>query len=131
MDGGFSYHEGDAADSRMSAVAAARGVRLTSRSRPLTPADLSDFDLIVGMDENNLAAIQRAAEHWKAKHDIPPDHASKVKLMTDYLRDPKYAGKFREVPDPYYSGTSGFELVLDLLEDACDGLVEELRAERG
>lgn len=109
----------------MMRVAAKRGVKLTSRSRPLTPDDLTDFDLILGMDANNVNAIKRAAEHWKAQHPVPADYTNKVVLMTDYLRDPKFKS-FNEVPDPYYGGEKGFELVLDLLEDACEGLLEKM-----
>lgn len=56
----------------------ARGVSLTSLSRPLVPEDFSRFDAIVAMDSNNVAAITRAAEHWRASHDVPADYASKV-----------------------------------------------------
>lgn len=59
-------------------TAAQRGIKLTSRSRPLTPADLREFDYILGMDASNLAAIRRAAQHWAAEHDVPADYAAKV-----------------------------------------------------
>lgn len=80
MPGGFSYHEGDAADSRMRAAASGRGVKLTSRSRPLKPADLAEFDYIVGMDASNLVAIRRAAEYWagSGRHAVPEDWSGKV-----------------------------------------------------
>lgn len=131
--GGFSYHEGDPADPRMTRVAAARGVRLTSRSRPLVPADLEEYDVILGMDAANLAAIRRAAGHWVAEGRVAAAAAegweAKVGLMTSYLRDPKYAS-YGEVPDPYYGGEKGFELVLDLLDDACEGLLAALEERR-
>lgn len=134
LPGGFSYHEGDPADSRMSATARSRGITLTSRSRPLNPADLAEFDYIVGMDASNVAAIQRAAEHWRgASHGspVPAHYPAKLSLMTDYLRSAQFAGKYREVPDPYYGGQRGFELVLDLLEDACQGLLTAIQQQRG
>jgi hypothetical protein len=56
--GGFSYHEGDAADPRMTAAAAKRGVKLTSRSRPLAPGDFARFQHIIAMDDNNVRAIE-------------------------------------------------------------------------
>ncbi|KAG7670167.1 hypothetical protein Ndes2526B_g06569 [Nannochloris sp. 'desiccata'] len=131
LDGGFSYHEGDNADSRMTRVAATRGVKLTSLSRPLTPEDLEDSDLIIGMDAANLAAIRRAGQYWQKEGRLNPETEAswekKVGLMTEYLNeDGKFKNKFNEVPDPYYGGEKGFELVLDLLEDACDGLLDTL-----
>ena len=127
--GGRSYHEGDAADARMSAAAAARGVELTSRSRPLAPADLHEFDLIVGMDAANLAAIRRAAAHWEGAGDAPPAgwEAAKLRLATDFARGEAWA-RYDSVPDPYYGGAAGFELVLDLLADSCSGMLETLEA---
>jgi protein-tyrosine-phosphatase len=113
---------------RMQSHAIRRGINLTSRSRPLTPADLSTFDLILGMDPKNIAAINRAADYWRENGmgDVP-DAATvqkKVKMMTEYAK-----GKFKgspQVPDPYYGGAQGFELVLDMLDDACTGLLEEM-----
>ncbi len=128
LEGGFSYHEGDNADSRMTRVAATRGVKLTSLSRPLTPQDLEEFDHILGMDAANLAAIRRAGQHWQKEGKVASsDWENKVGLMTNYLKeDGKFKSKFNEVPDPYYGGEQGFELVLDLLEDACEGLLDTL-----
>ncbi|GIL86585.1 hypothetical protein Vretimale_11519 [Volvox reticuliferus] len=131
-EGGWSYHEGDPADSRMTMTARKRGVLLTSRSRPLQPLDLSRFDYIVGMDPKNLRAIKTAADYWLVRPmgegKVPPDYSRRVVLMTSYCR--KFTGA-PEVPDPYYGGAAGFERVLDLLEDACEGLLESIRKERG
>ena len=93
------YHEGDRADSRMRAHAARRGYSLDSISRPVRQWDFHDFDLIIGMDDQNITDLKR---------------------MTEFSRNKLYD----HVPDPYYSGAEGFELVLDLLEDACAGLLE-------
>ncbi|KAL4458020.1 hypothetical protein ABPG75_012885 [Micractinium tetrahymenae] len=134
LPGGFSYHEGDPADSRMTATARSRGVTLTSRSRPLTPSDLAEFDYVIGMDASNLAAIKRAAEHWRgaaAGSPVPADYPARLSLMTDYLQSRQFAGKYRKVPDPYYGGQRGFELVLDLLDDACQGLLAAIRQRQG
>jgi protein-tyrosine phosphatase len=95
------------------------------------PPPTPQFDLILGMDASNLAAIKRAAEHWRSNghaDTVPADYAAKLSLMTDHLRDERYK-RYTEVPDPYYGGQRGFELVLDLLEDACAGLL--LSLERG
>ena len=105
------YHEGELPDHRMRTHASRRGYNLTSRSRPVTYNDFFDFDLIIGMDDSNLHDLRRKA----------PDEASlrKIHRMTDYCRN------FPDdhVPDPYYGGASGFEKVLDLLEDACNGII--------
>lgn len=108
----IGYHEGERADSRMRAHAARRGYRLDSISRPVRTEDFYDFDLIIGMDDRNIDDLKRKA----------PDLASveKIHRMTEYSRNKLYD----HIPDPYYSGAEGFELVLDLLEDACGGLLE-------
>lgn len=110
----IGYHEGERADPRMRAHAARRGYRLDSTSRPVRTEDFYDFDLIVGMDDRNIDDLKRKA----------PDLASveKIHRMTEYSRNKLYD----HIPDPYYSGAEGFELVLDLLEDACRGLLERL-----
>ncbi|GLC38474.1 hypothetical protein PLESTB_001729800 [Pleodorina starrii] len=131
-EGGWSYHEGDPADSRMTLTARKRGVLLTSRSRPLQPLDLSRFDYIVGMDAKNLRAIRGAADYWLVRPmgqgKVPSDYSRRISLMTSYCR--KFTGE-PEVPDPYYGGPAGFERVLDLLEDACEGLLDSIKRERG
>ncbi|KAK4537365.1 hypothetical protein CDCA_CDCA12G3390 [Cyanidium caldarium] len=123
VENGWSYHEGDAADPRMVAAAAKRGVKISSTSRPLRPDDLERFDLIVGMDDSNVREIRRAAVHWGERYQRLADQ--KVHLVTEYCR--KFQN-VRSVPDPWYGGAGGFERVLDLLEDACVGLVETLPA---
>lgn len=125
--GGYSYHEGDPADSRMTGAAAARGVTLTSISRPLCPEDLERFDHIIGMDTSNITAIKRAAEHWKSNRSLNVDYMPKLSLMTEHFTsNSKFKSTFDHVPDPYYGGNSGFETVLDLLEDACEGLLQTI-----
>ena len=106
----IGYHEGERADARMRAHAARRGYELESISRPIRPWDFQAFDLIIGMDDRNVAELGRMA----------PDLESEAKIhrMMEFARDSLYD----HVPDPYYSGAEGFELVLDLLEDACAGL---------
>jgi len=116
--GGFSYHEGEAADQRMAMAADKRGISVVSVSRPLKPSDIEEFDDLVIMDSSNRERLEEAAEHW-GKLDSAK---KKVKLMTSFCR--KHKADF--VPDPYYGGAKGFDVVLDLLEDACDGLLEDL-----
>jgi protein-tyrosine phosphatase len=111
-----SWHVGDPPDPRMQAAARARGYDLSAqRARQARGSDFLDFDLILAMDQNNLAALQRLA---------PPSGGAELSLMLDQA--PGMKG--REVPDPYHGGEAGFENVLDLLEAAADGLVARLSA---
>jgi len=111
----LSYHQGSLPDERMRAHARKRGYELISRSRPIETDDFFTFDLIIGMDDANIDELQQRAPGV--------EEAKKICRMTDYSR----RIQMDHVPDPYYGGHSGFEMVLDLLEDACGGLLEELR----
>ena len=102
------------ADPRMRAHAIRRGYQLDSISRPVRERDFYNFDLIIGMDDRNIDELKRRAPDLETM--------GKVHQMTEYSRNKLYD----HVPDPYYSGAEGFELVLDLLEDACGGLLEDL-----
>lgn len=115
--GTMGYHEGDPADQRMRAHAARRGYVLDSISRPVRTQDFYDFDLIVGMDDRNIDDLKRKAPDLES--------VAKIHQMTEYSRNKLYD----HVPDPYYGGASGFELVLDLLEDACEGLLETISSD--
>ena len=110
----IGYHEGEPADQRMRAHAARRGYVLDSISRPVRIADFFEFDLIIGMDDKNISDLKRKAPDLESEN--------KIHRMTQFSRNKLYD----YVPDPYYSGAEGFELVLDLLEDACSGLLETL-----
>ena len=107
-------HRGEPADARMRRHAAKRGYDLTSISRPVEVEDFQRFDLLVGMDEQNRQDLVALA----------PDAAARerISLLLDHLPD----ADAREVPDPYYGGAAGFERVLDLVEDACDALLDQL-----
>lgn len=109
-----SYHQGDSADSRMRAHAARRGYRITHLSRPVGYHDFFDFDMLIGMDDSNLTGLRNLAP------GLPEEQ--KIYRMTDFCR----RIPADHVPDPYYGGDSGFEAVLDILEDACDGLLDFL-----
>lgn len=110
----ISYHTGEMADPRMRQHAAARGINITSIARKITTADFSHFDYIIGMDDDNIRRLL----------DIAPDESSRQKIskMSDYCR----TFRANSVPDPYYGGPKDFELVLDLLDDACNGLIDSL-----
>jgi protein-tyrosine phosphatase len=111
-----AWHVGESPDPRASAAARARGIVLSGHARQIEREDFKRFDLIVAMDRANLRDLQRLA---------PDDGArAKVQLLRDF--DPAVKGPM-DVPDPYYGGEDGFERVLDLTEDACRGLLVELR----
>lgn len=111
----LNYHEGELPDSRMRMHAYHRGYVLTHRSRPVRTEDFFDFDLIVGMDDRNIQDLKDRAPSLDAEE--------KIRRMTDFCRNTSAD----YVPDPYYGGAQGFEHVLDILEDACAGLLEELK----
>ena len=110
----ISYHSGEKADPRMRHHAAKRGIDITSIARKITTADFSHFDYIIGMDDDNIRRLL----------EIAPDEQSchKINKMSDYCQ----THRVNSVPDPYYGGDNDFELVLDLLEDACNGLIDAI-----
>jgi protein-tyrosine phosphatase len=109
--GTSGYHEGDPPDERSQLHARKRGFDLSRlRSKPITPEMLAGSDYVLAMDRANIEAIQRVC---------PPEHRRKVQLFLDYAPEQST----REVPDPYYGGTAGFERVLDLVEEASRGLL--------
>ena len=117
--GTYSGHAGDLPDRRMRVHALRRGYDLTHRARPVTRADMEDFDVIVGMDSGNVAHLHRLA--------ATPAEDGKIVMMGDYIGRHLH---YDHVPDPYYEGSEGFELVLDLLEDACENLLAHLLGDR-
>ncbi|XXG88301.1 hypothetical protein AAC387_Pa12g0528 [Persea americana] len=123
--GTIDYHEGNEADPRMRAAAKRRGIVITSISRPIRPSDFIDFDLILAMDMQNRDDIFEAFNRWKQRDSLPHDAYKKVRVMCSYCKRHKET----EVPDPYYGGPQGFEQVLDILEDACESLLDDILAE--
>ena len=114
--GTSGHHKGELADSRMRAKAIKRQINITSVSRKFVSKDFNSFDYIVVMDDENYANVT----------SLDPNglHRSKIRKMTEFC-SARYSG-FDKVPDPYYGGEDGFELVLDLLDDACDGLLAQI-----
>lgn len=110
--GTSSYHIGSPPDRRMTAAASKRGITLQGQARQFDRADFQAFDLILAMDEDNYRDILSL--------DSAGAYRDRVKLMCDFCRN--HAD--REVPDPYYGGPEGFNYVIDLLLDACEGLLE-------
>jgi protein-tyrosine phosphatase len=112
--GTAAYHVGNRPDARMIAAADKRRIHLPGRARQFGPRDFEQFDLILAMDRNNFRDI--------LAQDPTRMHRERVRLMCEFCQT--YPD--REVPDPYYGGEAGFEYVLDLLNDACGGLLKEL-----
>jgi protein-tyrosine phosphatase len=116
--GTAGYHIGTLPDARMRSHASKRGYPLNSRARKFNPAvDFDKFDMIIAMDKENLRDLRSM--------DTGKQYREKLSLMTDYCQ--KITAD--EVPDPYYEGPEGFEHVLDILEDACGGLLKKIEHE--
>jgi protein-tyrosine phosphatase len=113
------WHVGEPPDGRATAAARARGIELNGAAREVTRKDFDDFDLVLAMDRSNMRALRRLA---------PSDQArQKVRLLREF--DPASAGAADlDVPDPYYGAAGGFDEVLDLVQAACAGLLEHVRA---
>ena len=113
--GTHAYHVGEPPDHRARRAAARRGIDLASlRARRVTPADFSRFDLVLAMDEDNYRLLRELS---------PPKCRSRVRLFMDFAPE---TGR-NNVPDPYYGGATGFEFVLDLVEEASLGLLAHLQ----
>ena len=114
------YHIGSLPDQRMRAHARRRGLVLDHRCRQVSESDFYDFDIIIGMDASNVADLRRLAP--------TPEAMAKVMPMSAFFA---LATRYDYVPDPYYEGAEGFELVLDLLADATLNLLDTVMATRG
>ena len=112
--GTIAYHSGEPADARMQRHAKKRGYNLTSIARQIKHYDFDRFDYIIAMDSENYRNILALDSEGK--------YRNKISMMMDYAT--QYDDK--DVPDPYYGGAQGFEYVLDLLEDACLGLLKHI-----
>lgn len=114
--GTAAYHVGEPADSRMRQIGATRGYNLTSKARRVDPTrDFDQFNYLIGMDRQNVRDLRNIARNKNERKQIF--------LMTDFCSHQNYDS----VPDPYFGGDAGFELVLDILEDACEGLLRKMQ----
>lgn len=111
-----NYHIGDLPDQRMRIHARRRGYELTHRCRQVRAYDFDDFDIIVAMDASNERNLQRIAPS--------PEAEAKIVQTAEFV---DIASRYDHIPDPYYEGAEGFELVLDLLQSACRNLYDALR----
>jgi protein-tyrosine phosphatase len=113
--GTHDYHIGDAPDARTQQAARLRGYDMSKlRGRQVAVADFARFDYVLAMDNANLSILQRLR---------PRDAQSHLGLFLEFA----VKHDEREVPDPYYGGADGFERVLDMVEDAADGLLRHIR----
>lgn len=109
----YGGHAGQLPDNRMRLHARQRGYNLTHHARQVRPYDFADFDMILAMDGSNYQRLR----------DMAPtvEDREKVVMMPEFFTDARNK-RYDYVPDPYYEGAEGFELVLDMLEDATQGL---------
>ena len=117
--GTHAYHIGDPPDHRAQNTALQRGYKMHDlRARAVQTSDFEEFDYILAMDKENLSLLQQRS---------PQQHLSKIQLFMQYGNhsDPDV-----EVPDPYFGGHQGFELVLDMVEEASHGLLAHLRTNK-
>ena len=113
--GTSSYHIGSPPDERMSFVAVKKlRIKLRGQARQFQKSDFQDFDLILAMDRQNYQDILYL--------DPTEKYYQKVRLMCDFCS----RHTLKEVPDPYYGGSEGFNQVIDLLVDACEGLLKNI-----
>ncbi len=113
--GTHAYHVNEPPDTRAVQAAAYRDIDLSRiRGRQATAEDFAIFDYILAMDEENVRHLSKAA---------PPDMTHKIRLFMEY------SSNFieREIPDPYWGGATGFNRVLDMIEDASGGLLRDIR----
>jgi protein-tyrosine phosphatase len=113
--GTISHHAGEPPDARMSATAAKRGLTFTGRARAFCSEDFDRFDIILAMDKANREDLLALSEN--------KEQSDKIALFCQYLRH----HDDNEVPDPYYGHIDGFEHVMDLMEDGCENLIEQLQ----
>lgn len=116
--GTSNYHAGDAPDARSAETARRRGITLTGASRQLTTHDFSRFQYVIVMDSENEAKVRRLAGN------------TEVCVMRLREFDPHANGDL-DVPDPWFGGPEGFDLVHDMVERACRGLLEHIARENG
>jgi protein-tyrosine phosphatase len=112
--GTSSYHIGSPPDQRMASAALRQGIKLRGQARQFVPEDFERFDWILAMDRENYRDILSL--------DGTGQYTDKVRLMCEFCRSHTET----EVPDPYYGGAEGFNYVIELLMDACEGFLDHI-----
>ncbi len=113
-----SYHLGESADRRMRETAARHGITVNHRARAVTQRDLAQHDLILTMDRDNYAILQRKAHSQQQR--------SRIRMFRDF--DPDANGAI-DVPDPWYGGMDGFQNVYEIVERTCEALLDQLEGD--
>lgn len=114
--GTSGWHDGDLPDERMRAHGERRGYDFSSRARKIKKNDFDLYDYIIVMDDSNYNNVKSLTSN--------SEQVKKIRMMTDFQVQNSH---HKYIPDPYYGDAPGFELVLDLLEDACEGLLQALK----
>ena len=114
--GTIDAHAGKSPDGRMRSTLDQRGIKVTGKARKIVEEDFENFDLILTMDDFNRKEVLALAPDAPARAKVHP--------FTNYCSHHEH----REVPDPYYGGASGFELVAELIEDGCQGILDYVEA---
>lgn len=112
------WYLGQSPDRRMQEASLMRGLTLTGRAQQFQLSDFDRFDYILASDKEVLNTLFH--------HASTPHHKAKVNLMTHF----SFRYRDQEIPDPYYASSGAFDLVLDMLEDACSGLIAHVRAQK-
>lgn len=116
--GTIAYHEGHPPDPRAQKAALKRGIDLSSqRARRVSGEDFEEFDLVIAMDSDN---------HYELEMICPPGYEDRLHMFLKFAQNTRET----EVPDPYYGGSGGFETVLDMIEDAAEGLLQHLQEQK-
>lgn len=112
--GTIGYHSGSPPDARMYETASSRGYKLDSFARQVRRSDIDKFDLIIAMDYENMSDLG----------NITNSNGEHINLLGSFIDTNDTSDIIQEVPDPYYGGNSGFERVLDMIEEACPGMLK-------
>ena len=116
--GTIAYHVGHPPDPRAQKAALKRGIDLSSqRARRVSSNDFEEFDLVIAMDSDN---------HYELEMICPPGYEDRLHMFLKFAQNTRET----EVPDPYYGGSGGFETVLDMIEDAAEGLLQHLQSQK-
>ena len=115
-----SWHIGSPPDGRMQETANKHGVQLNSRGQQFQPADFFNFDLILAMDDSNLSILEQMCPN--------PQKAENLKLFRSF--DPESNGDL-DVPDPYYGGGKGFDIVFEIIDRTCPKILEFIKTRDG